>query len=121
MKEIITLMKRETGKAVKAGIHGNKNGASVTIDAFKVTLLQLQILSRIKRGMTPDAICGELGMTNSKYCARLRELRSTNTDDFSEGTPPTVDELTKIADEYELIYPISIRGLETLTAEARKK
>jgi hypothetical protein len=121
MKEKITLLKRQTGKAVEAEIYANNNGGSVTINGFKATLLQLQILSRRKRGMTPDAICGELGITMNNYGVRLRELRSANTDDFSDKTPPTVDELAKIADEYELIYPISVIGLETFTAEARKK
>ena len=115
MKEIIKL---PTGEAE---IYANNNGASVTIKRFKATLLQLQILSRRKRGMTPDAICGELGITMNNYGVRLRELRSANTDDFSEKTPPTVDKLAKIADKHGLIYPISVIGLEALTAGARKK
>jgi hypothetical protein len=113
MKEIFQL---PTGRA---DVYVNANGSSITVNGFKATLMQLRILS-MRKDLKPDSVCRKLGIPKGTYDQRLKNLVDTNADDFSD-TRPTLDELAEIADKHELLYLISIRGMEALTKDMRNK
>jgi hypothetical protein len=123
MREILHLPKVNAdgeviaGSTVRADIHVNTNGSSITIDGFKATLMQLRLLS-MRRNLKPEKIYRGLGIVKGTYEHTLRRLVDVNANDFSDRRP-TLDELTEIADKHELLYPISIRGMEALTEEMR--
>jgi hypothetical protein len=125
MKEILHLPavnadgKVIAGSTTRADIYVNANGSSITIDGFRGTLMQLRLLS-MRSSLRPDLICRELGIVKGTYDHTLRRLVDDNADDFSDRRP-TLDELTEIADKHELLYPISIRGMEALAEEMRNK
>jgi len=103
----------------RAEINVNSTGASVAIDGFKATIAQLRMLGMRGRNIRPDASCGELGVTRNTYNLTLKNLIDVNTDDFI-GKRPTLDRLAETANKHELLYPLSIIGIEELSAEMRK-
>jgi hypothetical protein len=104
----------------KAKINTNSSGASITIDGFKASFAQLRVLSKRGREITANVGCAELGIARNTYNKTLRDLIDANTDDL-RGITPTLDQLTETARKHELLYPLSIIGLEVVAAEMRKK